>query len=89
MVQNELLIDIMREQPDLILGANKVEGLQKVLSIYGDITGNKKLYNDTISIKLKEHVNLLKGDPFFNENLNGIWQALTEKQRTNLTDFMK
>ena len=65
MIQNELLLDIMREQPDMIYGTNQLAGLQKVLAIYGDITGNKKLYNDAISLKLKEQVSLLKGDPFF------------------------
>jgi len=89
MVQNELLVDIMREHPDLILGTNKLEGLQKVLSIYGDITGNKKLYNDTIGIKIKEHVGILKGDPFFNENVNVLWQSMSQKQRDNLTEFVK
>ena len=63
--------------------------MQKVLAIYGDITGSKKLYNDTISLKLKEQVGLLKGDQFFQENAGTIWQALTQKQRDHLTDFMK
>ena len=89
MGQNELLLDIMREKPDMILGANKLAGLQKVLTIYADITGNKKLYNDSISTKLKDQVNLLKGDPFFMENATAIWQSMTQKQRDNLTDFMK
>ena len=53
MIQNELLIDIMREHPDMIIGQNKLAGLQKVLSIYGDIAGNKKLYNDTVKTKLR------------------------------------
>ena len=53
MDQNELLVDIMREHPDLILGNSKLEGLQKVLAIYGDITGNKKLYNDAVGTKIK------------------------------------
>ena len=67
-VQSELLVDIMRTQPQLILGANKIAGLQKVLSIYGEITcGNvkNKLYNDTVAQKIKEHIAELKGDPFF------------------------
>ena len=89
MVQNELLLDVMREQPDMILGANKLQGLQKVLAIYGDITGNKKLYNDTIKLKLKEQVSLLKGDQFFQENAGAIWTSLTQKQRDHLTEFMK
>lgn len=89
MVQNELLTDIMREQPDLILGNAKLEGLQKVLAIYGDISANKKLYNDTIALKIKNHVALLKGDPFFLENVNAIWQSLSQKQRDSLTEFVK
>ena len=72
MVQNELLIDIMREKPDLLL-TNKLAGLQRVLAIYGDITSNKKLYNETISAKLREQVSALKGDPFFQENAGVIW----------------
>lgn len=89
MVQNELLLDIMREKPELIIGSNKLSGIQKVLSIYGDITGNKKLYNEAIAAKLKEQVSLLKGDPFFQENASAIWQSLTQKQRDSLTEFMK
>ena len=61
MMQNELLLDIMREQPDLILGNDKLGGVQKVLSIYGDIAGNKKLYNEAIAGKMKDKVSLLKG----------------------------
>ena len=89
MLQNELLVDIMLTQPDLILGNDKVAGLHRVLSIYGDITGNKKLYNDAIAKKLKDHVSQLKGDPFFNENIGQIWNGLSQKHRDNLTNFMK
>lgn len=35
----------MTSRPDFILGENRLEGIKKVLSIYGEITGNKKLYN--------------------------------------------
>jgi hypothetical protein len=35
----------MTSQPDYILGDSRMENIQKVLSIYGEITGNKKLYN--------------------------------------------
>jgi hypothetical protein len=66
MTQNELLVDIMQQQPDLIIGTNKIEGLQKVLGIYGEITSNKKLYNDVVGKKIKDHILLLKGDHFFN-----------------------
>ena len=49
-------MDIMREQPDLILGSDKLSGIQKLLSIYGDIAGNKKLYNEAVAAKLKDQV---------------------------------
>ena len=66
MGQNELLVDIMLQKPELILGNDKIAELHKVLTIYGEITGNKKLYNDAVAGKIKEHVSLLKGDQFFN-----------------------
>jgi hypothetical protein len=43
----------MQQQPNLILGADKVGNIQKVLDIYGEITGNKKLYNDAVEKKIK------------------------------------
>ena len=89
MFQNELLADIMISQPDLIIGGNKTAGLQKVLSIYGEITGNKKLYNDGVSLKIKAHIVQLKGDHYFIENMNAIWEGLTPKHRENIANFMK
>jgi hypothetical protein len=81
MAQNELLADIMMSQPDLILGTNKVANLQKVLSIYGEIAGNKRLYNEQVSKKIRDHINQLKGDQFFNENLGAIMSEVSEKQK--------
>lgn len=89
MVQNELLADIMMSQPDLILGANKVANLQKVLNIYGEIAGNKKLYNEQVSKKIRDHINQLKGDQFFNENLAVIMAGVSEKHKENIQNFMK
>ena len=42
----------MREKPDLIL-SNKLAGIQRVWAIFGDITGNRRLYNEAVSAKLK------------------------------------
>lgn len=89
MAQNELLADIMISQPDLILGGNKIINLQKVLSIYGEITGNKKLYNDKVSKKIRDHINQLKGDQFFNENVVTIMAGMTDKHKENFANFMK
>lgn len=79
----------MMSQPDLIIGNNKVAGLIKVFSIYGDITGNKKLYNDAISLKIKAHITQLKTDQFFIENMPAIWEGLSPKHKENITNFMK
>ena len=89
MIQNEILLDIMREQPDMIIGADKLQDLQRVVAIYSEIAGNKKLYNNAIGLKLKEQVNLWKGDQFFQEHAGIIWQSLNQKQRDGLTAFTK
>ena len=89
MIQNEILLDIMREQPDMIIGADKLQDLQRVVAIYSEIAGNKKLYNTAIGLKLKEQVNLWKGDQFFQEHAGIIWQSLNQKQRDGLTAFTK
>jgi hypothetical protein len=79
----------MVSSPDFILGANRLEGINKVLSIYGEITGNKKLYNETVAAKLKQHLQMINSDPFFSQNSQHIWGAISEKHRENLTSFLK
>lgn len=79
----------MTSRPDFILGENRLEGIKKVLSIYGEITGNKKLYNETVATKLKQHIQALNADPFFSQNVQQIWGGISEKHRENLTSFMK
>ena len=82
-------VDIMTSQPDYILGNEIIENTQKVLSIYGEITGNKKLYDEKIAAKIKAHILAMQGDSFFNENIGKIWGGISEKCRENLTSFMK
>ena len=79
----------MRRQPELILGSNKLSGIQKVFGIYGDIAGNQKIYNEEIRAKMKEQVCLMKGDPFFREHENTIWQSLTRQQKESLANFIQ
>lgn len=79
----------MQQQPSLILGTDKVGNIQKVLDIYGEITGNKKLYNDVVEKKIKEHILVMQADAFFKENIAAIWGGIKEKHRENLTNFMK
>jgi hypothetical protein len=78
----------MTSSPDHILGNNRIEGIQRVLAIYGEITGNKKLYNPAIAQKLKAHILALNSDPAVSGNM-AIWNGISEKQRENLTAFMK
>lgn len=60
-----------------------------MLSIYGEISGNKKLYNEAVAQKMKAHILSMQADAFFAENINAIWGGITEKHRENLTSFMK
>lgn len=43
----------MQNQPNLILGTDKIANIQKVLDIYGEIAGHKKFYNDIVQKKMK------------------------------------
>lgn len=79
----------MTNRPEAILGNERVANIQKVLAIYGEITGNKKLYNEVVAQKLKAHILTLNADPFFSQNLAQIWGGIKDKQRENLTAFMK
>ncbi len=78
----------MTSSPEHIIGTNRVEGIQKVLAIYGEISGNKKLYNAAIAQKMKAHILALNSDPAISGNM-AIWNGISEKQRENLTAFMK
>ncbi len=79
----------MMQQPGLILGSDKLGSIQKVMSILGDIAGNKKLYNDAVAKKMKDYILSIQADAFFKENVAAIWGSLTEKHRESLTNFMK
>ena len=71
----------MTNQPDYILGDNKIEKIKQVLGIYGQITGNKKLYNVEVAKKIKDHITSMQIDQFFIENIGAIWGGLTNKYR--------
>jgi hypothetical protein len=71
----------MLMKADLILGTDKINNLKKVLTIYGEITGNKKLYNETVAIKIKQHIGLLQGDQLFAPHLAEIWTSLQPKHQ--------
>lgn len=57
--QHGFLIDIMLSKPEYILGSSEHEqvvGLHKVLSIYGQVLNNQKIYNEDVKIKMKSHI---------------------------------
>lgn len=57
--QHELLCDIMLNRDALILGdANdsRLQNVVKVLSVFGDLLSNAKIYNDAIKNKIKEYL---------------------------------
>lgn len=57
--QHELLCDIMLNRDALILGDNNESRLQnvvRVLSVFGDLLSNAKIYNDSIKNKIKEYL---------------------------------
>lgn len=95
--QHELLLDIMLNSPDLLVGnaAESVSILTKVLSVYGDIIDTKVVEfitqscNAGIKDKIRAHLNSLKSNELFTSNYNGLWESLSEAQRKQLTDVAK
>jgi|688.fasta_scaffold249838_3 hypothetical protein len=63
--------------------------MSKVLRIYGEISGNRKLYNDSIAQKMKTHIQAIQNDEFFKNNLGQLWNGMTDKHRENITSFIK
>ena len=77
--QHEFLVDIMLNKPELILGTtpeSQITNLAKVLSIYGSILNNHKIYNDSVKLKMKNHVFSLQSSPIFAGNQEQIWKSL-------------
>lgn len=64
-------------KPDLVLAGDKVENMKKVLAIYGEIAGNKKLLNPSGEAKMKAHIIALQTDPFFADKIALIWQQMS------------
>jgi hypothetical protein len=84
LIQHEFLVDIMINKPELILGSGpetQLVNLTKVLSIYGTILNNHKLYNDNIKLKMKAHLVSLQSLPLFTANNDQIWNHLGEKEK--------
>ena len=81
-IQHEFLVDIMLNKPELILGTapeGQLTQLIKVLSTYGSILNNQKLFNDAIKKKMKTHLFGLQSSPLFASNQDNIWSQLGNK----------
>jgi hypothetical protein len=70
----------MQNNPTVLIGddePSQVAGLQKVLSVYGNILVNGKIYNDEIKKQMKAHVLSLQNVPVFMAHRDQIWNQLS------------
>jgi hypothetical protein len=66
---------------------SRLQGVVKVLAVYGDLLSNAKIYNDNVKSKIKEYLLRVNNDELFKANIQNIWGHLNEKQRNNLTSL--
>ena len=77
----------MLNKPKLILGTapeGQLAQLIKVLSTYGSILNNQKLFNDAIKQKIKTHLFSLQSSALFTSNQDQIWSQLGNKEKESL-----
>ena len=70
-----------------VLGNETNERLQnivRVLSVFGDLLSNAKIYNDSIKNKIKNYLLVVNQNELFQANIQSSWSALNDKQRKNL-----
>ncbi len=80
----------MLNKDSLVLGENpetRLQNIVRVLSVFGDLLSNAKIYNDSIKIKIKEYLLRINNDELFKVNIANIWASLNDKQRNNLTQL--
>ncbi len=74
----------------LILGDtndSRLQNVVKILSVFGDLLSNAKIYNDSVKNKIKEILVKINNEELFKANIQAIWGGLNEKQRNNLTNL--
>jgi hypothetical protein len=74
-----------------VLGNETNERLQnivRVLSVFGDLLSNAKIYNDSIKNKIKNYLLVVNQNELFQANIQSIWSALNDKQRKNLESIV-
>ncbi len=55
----------MLNKDSLVLGENheiRLQNIVRVLSVFGDLLSNAKIYNDSIKIKIKEYLLRINND---------------------------
>lgn len=66
---------------------SRLQNVVKVLSVFGDLLSNAKIYNDSVKNKIKEILAKINNEELFKANIQAIWGGLNEKQRNNLTNL--
>jgi len=54
----------------------RLQNITRVLSVYGDLLSNAKIYNDAVKNKIKEYLMRINNNELFKVNIQGIWAAL-------------
>jgi len=69
----------MLNKDSLMLGDTndrRLQNITRVLSVYGDLLSNAKIYNDAVKNKIKEYLMRINNNELFKVNIQGIWAAL-------------
>lgn len=88
--QHELLVDLMVNKPDVIVGTTQEDvcnNIGKILGLYAEINSNPKITNDAVKGKMSNHINSLQSNQALKDNLANIWNHLSEKQRKELNEI--
>lgn len=61
--------------------------MAKVLSIFGEILSNAKIFNDSVKLKIKQILMSVNSNEIYQAGSQVIWGTLTDKQKTNLSNL--
>lgn len=78
----------MLNKPELILGTtpeSQLPNLIRLLSVFGTILNNHKIYDDKIKQKIKNYLYGLQSLPLFTANSDSIWKELGHKEKESLS----
>lgn len=63
---------------------SRIQRVVNVLALFGDMLSNSKIYNEAVSIKIKNYLISINSNDLFKNHIQNIWTQLNEKQRKNL-----